>query len=134
MIKVSRIWDYSLRSVIYIASKWEMVKIKDISEDQHISESLLRRLVATLEKAWILKTIKGRNGWVMLARKTEEISMHDIFSAVDEEMSICKCTNGWECDIVDKCLTANAYKAMQITFNTVLKSQTLDKILNLNGK
>lgn len=134
MIKVSKIWDYSLRSVIYVAEKWELVKIKDISKDQEISESLLRRIIAMLEKAWVLKTIKWRNGWVMLAKTPDKISMFDIFEAVDEEMSICKCTNGGNCDILDKCLTAKPYIAMQITFNTLLKSQTIDKILTINEK
>lgn len=134
MIKVSKIWDYSLRSVIYVAEKWELVKIKDISKDQEISESLLRRIIAMLEKSNILKTIKWRNGWVMLAKTPDKISMFDIFKAVDEEMSICKCTSWWNCDILDKCLTAKPYKAMQITFNTLLKSQTIDKILTINEK
>jgi hypothetical protein len=31
-------------------------------------------------------------------------------------------------------LTAKPYKAMQITFNTLLKSRTIDKILTINEK
>jgi len=82
MIKLSKTGDYALKAICYIADKKELVHIKDISLDQDISEALLRRIVADLEKAHIIETIKGRNGGVRLAKAPYQVSVYDILEAV----------------------------------------------------
>ena len=68
--------------MIYIAkSKKSLVQIGDISQDEKISESLLRRIVADLEKAGILQSVRGRSGGVKLAREVQKISVYDILEA-----------------------------------------------------
>jgi DNA-binding IscR family transcriptional regulator len=45
--------------MIYIAtSDKELVHISDISKDEEISESMLRRIISDLEKSGILITVK----------------------------------------------------------------------------
>lgn len=130
MLKLSKKWSYALKAVIYIANPGlELVKIRNISENQAISETLLRRLIADLERTWILETIKWRSGWVRLWKKSFEISIYDILKAVWEELWISSCTRWIDCWNIDICLTTWLYSSLQKWFNSILKLHTLDKIV-----
>ncbi len=130
MLKLSKKWWYAVRAVIFIAKKWKLIKVSDISEAEKISESLLRRIIADLEKGEILHTIKGRNGWVKLARETKKISIYDILDAVWEELSIRDCSTWWTlCSKQENCSTEWLYGSLQKGFNSLLKMHTVDKLI-----
>ena len=62
MLKLSKKWNYALKTIIYLANSGNnsFLKIATISKDLNISESLLRRIISELEKSGIVKTTKGR--------------------------------------------------------------------------
>ena len=129
MIRLSKKWSYALKSVIYVAKNNELVKITDISHSADISEGMVRRIVADLEKSGILTTVKWRNGGVKLWKKIHEISVYDILYSIWEELWITECTR-WEfCDRVDDCSTTSLLWNLQKWFNSLLKLNTLDKII-----
>ncbi len=129
MIKLSNIWSYALKSVIYISNNSDkLIRIKDISSSQNISESLLRRIIASLEKASILETMRWRDWWVKLARELKDISLYDVLLAVGENLSVRDCTMWIECSNSESCVTTNVLNNLQKSFNWVLKLYTLDKV------
>ena len=129
MIRLSKKWSYALKSVIYVAKNNELVKITDISHSADISEGMVRRIVADLEKSGILTTVKWRNGGVKLWKKIHEISVYDILYSIWEELWITECTR-WEfCDRVDDCSTTSLLWNLQKWFHSLLKLNTLDKII-----
>jgi len=130
MIKLSKKWDYALKSVIYIAEKHpELLKIQDISNKLKISESLLRRIISELQKSNIVKTMKWRNWWIRLSKNTEKISVYDILFSIWEELWITNCTKWLSCENKDNCNTTNLLWNLQKSFNWILKLQTLNKII-----
>lgn len=132
MIKLSKKGSYALKAILFIAeSSPDMVKIKEISTNQNISESMLRRLIADLEKTKIIKTIKGRNWWVILKKELNKISIYDILFAVWENLAIRDCTKWWTCENSHDCNTTNVLSDLQRGFNSLLKIYTLDKIKKL---
>lgn len=129
MIKLSKTWDYALKAVCFVADKQELVHIKDIADGQDISEALLRRIIADLEKASIVETLKGRNGGVQLAKKPHQISVYDILEAVGEELGLTDCTRDLYCEKRNECYTTDVMGNLQRGFNSLLKMNTLDKII-----
>ena len=130
MIKLSKKWSYALKAVIYIAEKTpELIKIQDISKNLNISESLLRRIIAELDKSWILITTKGRDWWVSLWLELKDISVYDILNSIWEELGISDCTKWLICENSNNCSTTNLFWNLQKSFNWILKLQTLDKII-----
>lgn len=130
MLKLSKKWSYGLKAVVYVAKMSpDLVKIKEISASQDISEALLRRIIASLEKKSILKTIKWRAWWVILAKSLGNISVYDILDAVWEELWIVNCSKWLECWNKSVCLTTDIFWNLQKSFNAILKLQTLDKLL-----
>ena len=129
MIKLSKTWGYWLKAVIYIAKAEILVHISDISEAEKISLWMLRRIIASLEKQGIVETIKWRNGWIKLWKKTHQISVFDILDAVWEELWITDCTKWLECDNQNNCSTEVLLWWLQKGFNSLLHIYTLDKII-----
>jgi len=129
MIKLSQTWDDALKAICYIADRWDLVQIKDIVAHEGMSETCLRRIVADLNTGGILKTTQGRGWGVRLARTPETISVYDIFLAVGEEMGITNCTKDLHCDKKDDCYTTDVLWNLQRGFNSLLKLQTLDRII-----
>jgi len=110
MIKLSKKWSYALKAVIYIAEKYpKLVKIQDISSELNISESLLRRIIAELDKSAIVITTKGREWWVSLGLELKDISIYDILNSVGEELWVSDCTKWLVCENIDNCSTTNLF-------------------------
>lgn len=130
MLKLSKKWNYALKTIIYLANSGNnsFLKIATISKDLNISESLLRRIISELEKSGIVKTTKGRNWWIQIWKNFSEISVFDVLLAVDEELGITDCTKWLFCENQHNCDTTTVYKNLQKWFNWILKLYTLDKI------
>lgn len=130
MINLSKTGSYALKAMIHLANHPDkLFTIKEISTDLIISEALLRRIIANLEWANIIKSIKWRNGWVKLVSDLEKISVYDILKASWENMNISDCTWWLKCSNIDSCSTTQVLNNIQKWFNTLLKMQTLDKII-----
>jgi Rrf2 family protein len=133
MIKLSKKWSYAIKAVIFIAENYpNLQKIQDISSELNISESLLRRIIAELDKSWILITTKGREWWVTLWMDLKDISVYDILNSVWEELWISDCTKWLVCENSENCSTTELFWNLQKSFNGILKLQTLDKIIKSN--
>jgi Rrf2 family protein len=129
MIKLSTKWDYALKAIIFlIKNNDKKVKIKEIAKKQDISESLLRRIVADLDKAGIITTYKWRNGGVMIEKPLKSISVFDILLAVWEELWVSDCSKWLECENVENCSSSPLYMELQRGLNGILKLYTLDKL------
>ncbi|MDD3145074.1 MAG: Rrf2 family transcriptional regulator [Candidatus Gracilibacteria bacterium] len=129
MIKLSTKGDYAIKTIIYLLKNNDsLVKISSISTSQKISESLLRRVVADMERSSIIETIKGRNGGIKISKPLNSISVYDVLLSVGEELGISDCTKGLSCDNHNNCQTTDLYNLLQKGFNGVLKVYTLDKL------
>lgn len=113
-MKINANVRYAIRMMIDImehSKRNEPVHVKDISQRQRISKRYLGQLVIPLKNASLIRSISGRHGGYMLARRPNEIKIGEIFEALsgpiilldcieDEEFctasSYCKCRNMWE--------------------------------------
>lgn len=129
MIHLSQIGYHSLNAVLCIAKNNTLIKIRDISIETGISESLLRRIIADLEKWWILETVRWRIGGVRLAKDIHEISLYAVLESVWEELAIRDCTKWIMCKNKNDCQITDVFSSLQKGFNSLLKMHTLDKII-----
>ncbi len=130
MIKLSKKWDYGLKAMVYLAkSQKDLVKISEISQDLHISEGFLRRIINDLEKSQLIFTLKWRNWGVRLGKIPEKICLYDIFFSLWEELHITDCTAWVYCENKQNCITTDVLWWLQKWFNTLLHLYTLDKII-----
>jgi Rrf2 family protein len=56
-----------------------------IAESVHTNPVVIRRMMSALEKSLLVKSTAGRSGGFELARKANDISLADVYGAVEDE-------------------------------------------------
>ncbi|MCH8518588.1 Rrf2 family transcriptional regulator [Candidatus Gracilibacteria bacterium] len=130
MLKLSQTGDDALNALCYIAEHTpQVVQIRDIAQHHGVSESCLRLIIADLAKARIIETKQGRGGGVFLIKKPSQISIYDVLLAVGEELGIVDCTRGTHCERMQNCYSTHILSNLQRGMHSLLKMQTIDKII-----
>ena len=79
-MQISTKGRYALRLMLDLAvhNTGELVKIKDISARENISEKYLEQIISSLKKAGYVKSLRGAQGGYMLAREPETYTVGTI--------------------------------------------------------
>ena len=59
------------------------IKLRDIAERQNISDKYLEQIVATLNKAGLIRSVRGAQGGYLLVRKPEEYTVGEILRVTE---------------------------------------------------
>jgi Rrf2 family iron-sulfur cluster assembly transcriptional regulator len=125
---------YALRAVIALAVEAgsKPVSISYLAEKEQLSAKFLEQLFFRLKNAGIISSERGPKGGFMLKKAPEEISINDIFSAVDEKTSVAPCQENPDHSSCGKSADCKAYKIWnEITghINTYFDSISLKDII-----
>ena len=132
-MKISTKGRYALRIMIDLAenSAEKNVSIREISERQGVSEKYLEGIVAKLNQARLVKSVRGKYGGYRLTRKTTEYSILDILTATEETMSVVACLEeGTYCDRASICRTVGFWAGLQNHVHDYLRRVTLEDVMD----
>jgi Rrf2 family iron-sulfur cluster assembly transcriptional regulator len=78
--------EYALRALqeVIAAEDDKPVTRKQIAKSQGISEHFLEKIFIGLQKNQIIRSVRGPGGGFLLNRGPEEISLWDVYTAVDD--------------------------------------------------
>ena len=100
---------YALRFLVNLSRLGvdEKASLKDIAIQENISIKYLERIAHDLTKGGIIQSSLGKTGGYKLKKNPSDITLFDILSAVDEELSPVACLKCGtpDCDRKDKCPT-----------------------------
>lgn len=105
----------------------EPVKLKEIAARQEISDKYLEQIVALLNKAGLIRSIRGAQGGYLLVRKPEEYTVGEILRLAEGNMAPVPCLEYDEnqCDKQEGCVSVILYKKINDAINGVIDSVTL---------
>ncbi|MBZ0138045.1 MAG: Rrf2 family transcriptional regulator [Planctomycetes bacterium] len=96
--------DYGLRAALYLATRGERVRLREISQSQHIPESVCSHIMRKLVAADIVDSVAGPAGGYILARAPGEIAVASVLAAADRDICVFRCVeDGCKCDLDGKC-------------------------------
>lgn len=124
---------YALRVMIDIAlfSANDFVSIKEISERQNISVKYLERIIALLNAAGFLKSMRGNKGGYKLAKKPSEYTAGDILRAAEGNIAPIACLSSDEkCTRRGKCTTISFWEGYFDAVNSYVDSVTLQDLVD----
>lgn len=128
--------DYSLRVLIYLASKKsnELSNIKEIAEIYDISKNHLMKIIYNMGKSGYIETIRGRNGGIRLAKLPSEINIGEIIRITEENFYIVECFehHNNKCIMTPVCTLKHIFNTALEQFLKVLDQYSLDDIVNHN--
>jgi Rrf2 family protein len=123
---------YGMRLVLDIAQHNDSgpVSMSEVSLRQDISLKYLERLVGELQRAGIVKSMRGRVGGHVLALSPERITVGDVVRALEGESSNLPCGNNrLACPRSVHCLTRSIWVASDQAMFEKLDSVTVKDIL-----
>ncbi len=133
-MKISTRGRYGLRILIDIAlydlaSKPRMVR--EIAENQSISEKYISHLIIDLRKAGFIKSIRGAGGGYRLAKSPQQITLLDIIEVMEGRLNLVSCTEKNNlCQRSVLCPAKDIWWQISQEFRDVLAKYTLQDFLN----
>ncbi|MFW5695735.1 MAG: RrF2 family transcriptional regulator [Alkalispirochaeta sp.] len=128
---------YALRAMTNLAASYsgKPRPIKAIAAEENISPEFLEQIFFRLKKAGIIGSVRGPGGGFVLVKQPEEITIKDIFVAVDEGLDLTPCTACTEtdgvdpCDRMDRCLVYSVWQEASDHIINYFDSITLRSVL-----
>ncbi len=135
-MQVTKAGEYAVIGLLYLARQpaGQTVMIDEISDAERIPKSFLAKIFQSLVKAGFIQSHRGAGGGFSLARAPREISLLQIFRAVDNAFALQKCVSVEpECVVADErlgsCALCGVYAEAQGRVNEVFARTTLESLL-----
>lgn len=128
-MKISTKGRYAVRVMLDLAlhNTGECIKVKDIAGRQGISEKYLEQIIAVLNKAGYVNSVRGAQGGYRLARDPGEYTVGMILRLTEGSMAPVACLEEGapECERCDTCETLEVWKELYTAINHVIDGVTL---------
>ena len=128
-MKISTKGRYAVRVMIDLALRntGECIKVKEIAGRQGISEKYLEQIIAVLNKAGYVKSVRGAQGGYRLARDPAEYTVGMILRLTEGSLAPVACLdeNADECTRIDTCETLQVWKDLYDAINQVVDHVTV---------
>ena len=132
-MKVSTKGRYALRLMIDIAeygSEGVPVRLKDVARRQNLSGKYLEQIIAILNKAGYVRSIRGPQGGYLLARNPSEYTAGMILRLTEGSLAPIACLEDeMACDMMDNCATIKLWRKLNDAINDVVDSVTLEDLV-----
>jgi len=132
MIRIARQTDYAARMLLHLASLEEgaSASIAEISAQRLLPVPFVRRMVAPLVAAGILKTTRGSKGGIQLGRPASEISLGDLVAAMEGPVALNECVHlPNACPFMQGCPVQKAWVDVSAALTRHLSSIRFDALL-----
>lgn len=126
---------YGLRAMIELALHYteDPISVKTIAEKQGISEAYLERLMSTLARRRLAKSIRGAQGGYLLSRDPAKVKVGEVIRALEGDIVPVDCVNKEdpaECDRFEICVSRIVWGRVQEAVNDTLDSITLQDLVD----
>lgn len=114
----------------------ECIKVKEIASRQGISEKYLEQIIAVLNKAGYVKSVRGAQGGYRIARAPEEYTLGMILRLTEGSLAPVACLeeNYGECERCDTCETLEVWKELYDAINRVVDGVTIADLMERRQK
>lgn len=123
---------YALRLMIDMAvySKDEYIKLKDVSKREEISIKYLEQVIALLNKAGLVISLRGNNGGYKLSKSPKDYTAGEILRAAEGTLSPVACLSCPvnTCKRQDFCSTLDFWKGFNAVIENYVDSITLEEL------
>ena len=134
MMMVSAKGRYALRILLELA-RYDgegYLSLKTIAERQKAPIKYLEAIVALLNRAGMVESLRGKEGGYRLTRRPEEYNVFEILRLTEESMAPVACLGKGEvpdCDHADGCLTLPMWQKLDTLIEAYLSTVTLRDLI-----
>ena len=133
LMMISTKGRYALRVMIDLAKNSDkgFISLKEISERQKISMKYLETIVAVLNKAGFLVSLRGKDGGYKLAKGADEYTIGAVLKLTEGSLAPVACLEGCDtvCQSSEGCITLPLWQKLDSIIDSYLESVTLSDLL-----
>lgn len=133
-MKISTKGRYAVRVMLDLAQHQQdgNVKVREIAARQGISEKYLEQIIAVLNKAGYVRSIRGAQGGYRIAGQPEKYTVGMILRLTEGKLCPVACleTDENECERCDTCETLSLWQELGQAINQVVDSVTIADLMN----
>ena len=133
-MKISTKGRYALRIMLDLAlnSNENTVKVKDIAKRQEISDKYLEQIIAILNRAGYVKSVRGSQGGYLLCKKPSEYTVGMILRLTEGNLSPVACLEDDVnmCNRQNDCATLVLWHKLDDAIKSVVDNYTLEDLIN----
>lgn len=126
-VHLTRQSDYGVRAVLHLANLTygDVVQTREIAAQESIPAKYLPSIIRTLARAGLIRTMRGNQGGVTLARPPEEINLREVIEAIEGPIVLVQCMKGpSQCAHEDDCTFLPVCEDIQGMMVSQLESTT----------
>ncbi|MHB0866504.1 MAG: RrF2 family transcriptional regulator [Thermoleophilia bacterium] len=126
-MQLTRQADYAIRALLRLseAEFGTVIQTKEIASTEAIPEKYLPTIMRTLARAGLVRTLRGNQGGVLLARQPSEINLREVIEAIEEPIMLNRCLReDGECNREGSCPVHPVWDRIQKTLIDKLESTT----------
>jgi len=134
-LQISRRVDYALRATICMAELPEgrVVSFREIAAHEQIPEDFLAKILRSLVKSGIARSIRGPHGGYGLARLPADITFLDVIEAADGPVQINTCLSDdhdeANCNVRDHCSMYHVWSHAQNAMLAVFRKTSIADVI-----
>lgn len=137
-MKISTKGRYAVRVMLDLAlhNTGECIKVKEIAERQRVSEKYLEQIIAILNKAGYVRSVRGAQGGYRLAKAPQEYTVGMILRLTEGSLAPVACLDAGAdtCERVDTCETLGVWKELYSAINQVVDGVTIADLMERRQK
>ncbi|MBL7014145.1 MAG: Rrf2 family transcriptional regulator [Candidatus Marinimicrobia bacterium] len=136
-MRISMTGEYAVRAMIHLSSisKGKVTHISDISKEQNIPETLLRKIMGQLVKIGLVRSSRGKGGGVMLAKPGDSISLLDIIQGIEGQIILNQClVDEKYCDQTSYCAVRKVWQQAQDQMLSILNGKSICDLANESNR
>lgn len=137
-MKISTKGRYAVRVMLDLAlnNTGESIKAKDIAARQEISEKYLEQIIAVLNKAGYVTSVRGAQGGYRLTKRAEDYTVGMILRLTEGSMAPVACLDEGAppCGRFDTCETLGVWKDLYAAVNQVIDNVTIADLVERHQK
>ena len=134
VMKISTKGRYALRIMIDLAMNKDKgpIRVKEIAGRQNISEKYLEQIIALLNKAGYVKSIRGAQGGYLLTKEPVEYTAGMILRLAEGSIAPVACIEdeAEACEKKGACVSAMLWQKMNDAVNEVVDNTTLQDLVD----
>jgi len=130
VLKISEAASLALHSMIILAkNREELVSVKFMAEELDVSANHLSKVMQRLVKSGLVHSIKGNRGGFKLAQKPEDISLLDIYEAIDGKFNPSGCLLGRNTCEPHECILGDLVRSVNNQVEEHFRNTTLSSFI-----
>lgn len=130
IVHLSEAASIAIHAMVFIAQADTHVNVNVISSEIGASKNHLAKVLQVLTKKRFLKSVRGPSGGFVLNVDTKNITLLDIYEAIEGTIDVPECPLDRHVCPFNKCLMGGMVSDLTIQFKEYFSAQTLEKFIN----